>query len=61
MYTSCIDRTCTSNDNGLKCDPDICNDRQKLLEDGTCQDCEDYTRSDGELNKVCEPDLCDNR
>ena len=31
-----------------ECKSDKCNEREKLLEDGTCQKCEDYTRQQGD-------------
>ena len=40
------------------CQPDNCSDRHKLLEDGKCDLCPDWERSDGKLNRMCQPDMC---
>ena len=43
----------------MGCRPDDCSDRQKLMRDGTCQLCLDYTKPFGMYMKTeCQPDNC---
>jgi hypothetical protein len=41
-------------EDGLSCESDVCNDFQKLIENGTCQECDPFTRKQDD-GKSCTP------
>ena len=42
------------------CAADQCNEREKLMEDGTCERCPKNMRQKGD-GKQCGPDLCESQ
>ena len=38
----------------------FCKERQKLMVDGSCEDCGDYTRAQ-DYNRECRADACEER
>ena len=45
-------------DDQKSCGTDDCTERQKILKDGTCEECPKYTKVFGMKKRECLPDKC---